>query len=138
MESKIYKTKAKPFSGTDYTKVISEAKSIYKKIASTTKRRPYIRSAYFKKEKIFLDYFWQHLYEKNKNDRFRRLKQYPCGLDFIKNSRTAPTSKVSTEKPSEILHRFYGKNAEDKTFVVQIKENIKSGEKSFISVFPVD
>lgn len=138
METKIYKTNIRHLSGTDYSEVSSKAKFLYKIISSRTKRRPYIRSAFFKKEKIFLDYFWGHIMSKNQNDRLRRLKQYSCGLDLIKNSKISPISKISTERQSEILHRFYGLNGNNELFVVQIKENIKNKEKCFISVFPQD
>lgn len=62
---KTYSTKVKPFSGTDYHELISKALLLYKKIKKYTKRKPYIRSAYFKKDKIFIDYFWSHLKQKS-------------------------------------------------------------------------
>ncbi len=137
MEHKFYITKVKVLTGTSYGEVYTKAKFIYKTITSRTKRRPYIRSIFFNKEKIFLDVFWTHLSEKNHSDRFRRLKQYPCGLDLIKNSKMGPTTQESKDKSSEVLHRFYGINGNGESFIVQIKENINNGEKNFMSVLPL-
>lgn len=138
MVLEIYKTKVKKLVGTSYGEVYAKSKFIYKTITYKTKRRPYVRSIFFKKEKVFIDIFWTHLAEKNKNDRFRRLKQYNCGLDLLKNSRVIPTSKINKEKPGEILHRFKGINGNQEYFIVQVKENIKSKEKNFMSVFPFE
>ncbi len=133
---KIYVTRIKPFPGTKYSEILPKARLLYKQLSSKTKRRPYLRSRYFNSEKIFLDYFWTHIMSKNPADRSRRLRQYPCALDLIIHTHTVPTSKQHPNKSSEILHRFSGKNGNGEVFFVQIKEEIKSGEKSFMSVFP--
>lgn len=131
-----FKTKSKPLSGTSYAEVHARSISLYKQIASRTKRRPYIRSAYFNKEKIFLDYFWDHIRTKNVKDRIRRLRQYPCALELLQKSMIEPVSKQNPNKSSEVLHRFSGINACNELFFVQVKENKKNGQKHFISVFP--
>lgn len=133
---KVYQTKVKRLSGTDYREIHSRALNIYRQIKAKTKRRPYIRSAYFKKDKVFLDYFWQHLWQKNWRDRVRRLKYYPCALDLIKNSRVEPISKQNPNKPTEILHRFAGFTKNKELFFVQIKEDKKTDQKSLMSIFP--
>jgi hypothetical protein len=132
----VYKTKIKRIPGTNYDEIHKDVRRIYKKITSTTKRRAYIRSAYFKGQKIFLNLFWQHIFDKVIVDRVRRLKQYPCALDLIKNSKIKPLSLENPSNPSEILHRFAGRNGNNQIFYVQIKEDKKSGEKSLVSVFP--
>jgi hypothetical protein len=132
----IYRTKIAKLAGTDYHEVARKARRVYKDIASKSKRKPYIRSAYFKKEKVFLDYFWQHLQEKNWHDRFRRLQFYSCALDLIRNSHVAPVTVKNPNKSSEKLHRFHGGTRGKEIFVVQIKEDMKRGEKYFISVYP--
>lgn len=104
----IYQTKAKKIVGNDYFKTYDSAFNIYQKIKRRTKRKPYVRSKYFKNNKIFLDYFWQHLHQKNWRDRRRRLRFYPCALDLLQNSQIAPISKQNPENRSEILHRFIG------------------------------
>ena len=133
---KIFQSKVRKLSGSDYKEVYGQARSIYKEISSKTKRKPYIRSAYFRKHKIFLHYYWDHLWTKNWRDRVRRLKYYLCAIDLIKNSKIEPTSKENPNKKSEILHRFTGITKNKEIFFVQIKEEKRSGEKHFISVFP--
>jgi len=131
-----YQSKFKKLPGTNYKEIYPVALAIFKQIKSKTKRRPYIRSAYFRKEKVFLDYFWQHLREKSLRDRTRRLKYYQCALDLIKNSRLEPISKQNPNKPREILHRFAGLTNNKELFFVQISKDKKKGHKYFMSVFP--
>ncbi len=136
MKSQIYTTKVNKLAGTSYGEVYAKAKFVYKKISLKTKRRPYIRAPFFKKEKVFLDLFWVHLMDKNWQDRLRRLKFYACALDLIQNSHCKPTTKDNLNNCGEILHRFSGVTKDGKIFYVQIKENKKDGEKKFMSVFP--
>ena len=136
---KIFKTKAAKLSGTNFSEVNGKAKDIYNQIRRKTKRRPYIRSLYFKKDKIFLEFFWQHLFEKqNWRDRTRRLKYFPCAIELIRNNSYDPISKENPNKRIEILHRFAGMTKNNDLFFVQIKENKKSGQKWLVSVFPAD
>ena len=130
-----YTTKIKKLPGTSYSEVLPQANAIYKSLQARTKRRPYLRSAYFKKEKIFLDYFWHHLREKRLNDRMRRLQYYACGLDLIAHSHVKPIKALNPNRPSEVWYRFVGKNGNGEKFTVQIKEN-KDGEKSLMSIYP--
>jgi len=135
----VYKTHARKFSGSDFHEVHQKAFSFYTKIKKKSKRRTYVRSAYFNKDKIFLDLFWQHLFAKeNWRDRVRRMKYFGCTIELIQISRFEPKSKENPNKPTEILHRFYGITAENKLFCVQIKENKKRDQKFLISVFPTD
>lgn len=133
---KAYQSKFKKLSGTDYKEIHSKALSIFKQIKSRTKRKPYIRSAYFGKKKIFIDYFWQHLQQKNWRDRNRRLKYYQCAIDLIRNSKLEPISKQNPNKPTEVLHRFAGLTKDKEVFYIQIKEDKKTDKKYFMSVFP--
>lgn len=135
---KVFQTKAKRASGTNYGEVYGKAKKAYQTIADKTKRRPYIRSPYFKKDKIFLDYFWEHLHQKNWKDRIRRLKLYACALELIKNSRDEPITKQNPNKPSETLHRFAGITKDKELFFVQIREDKKRKQKDFMSVFSAE
>jgi len=136
---KIYQTKTNKFAGTDFKEVHEKANSFYQQIKRKTKRRPYVRSAYFKKDKIFLGLFWQHLFEnKNWGDRIKRLKYFPCAIDLIRNSRFEPISKENPNKRSEILHRFAGSTKDKDLFFVQIKEDKQTGQKFLISVFPIE
>jgi hypothetical protein len=133
---KIFQTRTSKIAGTTFKEIYKKAFYLYKDIKKKTKRKPYIRSIYFNKEKVFLDLFWSHLFEKNYWDQTRRLKFFICAIDLIKNSRFEPASKENPNKPSEILHRFAGMSAENDLFFVQIKEEKRSGKKWFISVFP--
>ncbi len=134
---KIYQTKIKKLSGSDYREVHSQAIELYKELKRKTKRRPYIRSIYFNKDKIFLETYWQHLYEKeNFRDKIRRMKYFPCAVELIQKSRMEPTSKENPNKRTEILHRFAGATEEHELFFVQIREHKGAGEKWLMSIFP--
>jgi len=134
-----YKTKSRRLPGTHWHQVIEKAFGQYKIIKSKTKRRPYIRSAYFDKEKIFLGLFWHHLHEKtNIRDKTRRLKYFPCAIELVQNSKVKPATKINPNRQEELLHRFAGVTPEGEGFSVQIKEDNKSGQKWLISVFPWD
>lgn len=133
-----YQTHTDKLSGTDLKEVIKKASQLYDEIIGRTKRRPYIRSKYFNKEKIFLGLFWEHLHGKlNHRDKLRRIKLFPLAIDLIKNTKIEPISKENVDKTSEILHRFIGRTKDKEIFFVQIKESKRSKEKFFISVFPL-
>ncbi len=134
---RVYQTKSKKLSGTEFKEVHKKAFGLFQKIKRKSKRRPYVRSVYFKKEKVFIRLFWQHLYEKKHYmDQVRRMRFFHCGIELVKSSRFEPESKENPNKRSEILHRFAGETSDNELFFVQIKENKRSGEKFLISVFP--
>jgi len=131
-----YQTKIKKLSGTSYSEIRKNANDLFKQIKLKTKRRPYIKSVYFNKQKIFFDFFWQHLFEKPFKERVRRLKYFGCALGLIKNSRNDPISFENPCRHAEILHRFAGLSKEKELFYVQIKENKKTNKKYLMSIFP--
>ena len=133
----LYKTKKEEFSIRRYGEIRNNALIIFNQIKKRTKRKPYIRSAYFNKQKIFFDYFWPHLMQKSLKERTRRLKYFSCAIDLARNSKVIPTSKENVDNRNEILHRFIGQTKEKEIFFVQIKENKKNGRKYFISCFPL-
>jgi len=133
---KVFLSKLNVLSGTDYKEVYPVAYGIFKDIKKKSKRKPYVRSCYFSKEKIFLDYFWQHIHQKNWWDQVRRLKFYKCALDLIKKSKIDPYSVQDPNKPNRLLHRFTGKTRLGNEFIVQIMEDKRTKQKHFISVFP--
>ncbi len=136
---KTYKTKTKRIPGTSYKEIRKGAFKIHQEIKRKSKRKPYTRSVYFKKDKIFLDLFWTHIFEKkNYWDQMRRMKFFACGIELIKKSNFEPTSKENPNKSSEILHRFAGTSADNELFFVQIKEDKRTGRKYLISIFPVE
>jgi len=132
----IYRTKAKKLTGTDYKEIRRNALASYELIRKRTKRRPYVRSAYFSKEKIFLGLFWGHLYEKNYRDQRRRMKLFDCAIELIQKSKLDPVSRENPNRSKELLHKFFGISPDDELFIVQIKENKRSNQKWLISIFP--
>jgi hypothetical protein len=132
---KYYHTKNDPLPGSNYNDIHKQVNGIYNKIEKRTKRQPYIRSAYFKKEKIFFNYFWQHIRQKREKDKVRRLKYFACAIDLIQNSKNEPEINVNRNRSYELLYKFFGKSSR-KIFFVQIKENKKTGAKYLMSCFP--
>lgn len=131
-----YQAKVGKVPGTDFREVHKNARNLYEAIRRKTKRKPHIRSKYFRNSKIFLDIFWSHLYSKNIQDRFRRLRFYNAAIELIINSSCKPESKQDPNDGGVILHRFTGRVVSGEWFCVQIKEGIRTGSKHFISVFP--
>jgi hypothetical protein len=135
----MYTTKIEPLRGTSYGEVRKKAFREFQNIRSKSRRKPYVRSAYFHKDKIFLNLFWSHTFEKeHKANQMRRLRLFACGIELIRYSRKTPTTKEHPHNPNELLHRFLGRTPSDQFFFVQIKENKRTNKKQFISVFPVD
>lgn len=134
---KAYKTSCDKLSGTDYSEVIKSARQEYHAIQKRTPRRqPYIRSRYFKKDKIFINQFWVHLNQKTPADRLRRIKYFSCGVFVIRNCPYPPDTMQNPSKANEILHRYTALTKSGELFYVQIRENKVSKRKDFISVFP--
>jgi len=134
---KVYQTKCSKLAGSNAKEVGQKAFVIYKQIKRRTKRKPYVRSAYFKKDKIFIDLFWSHLYgKKNWRDRVRRLRLFAAAIELIRHSKYNPVSKDNPNKKGETLHRFAGLTKEHELFYVQIKADKKTGTKRLISAYP--
>jgi len=133
----IYKTKAKPFAGTSYHEIKKKAFGFFDEMKRKTKRKPYIRSAYFNKQKVFFELFWEHLFKKNFWDQTRRMKFFPCGVELVQKSRLEPTIKDNPNKQNEVLYRFVGISQDGQKFFVQIKTNRKKDStKWLLSIFP--
>lgn len=82
-----YKTHAGKLAGTHHERLMKKAFGQYKEIVRKSKRRPYIRSVYFDKQKIFLGIFWQHLHEKNLRDKAMRLALFPCAIELMQKTK---------------------------------------------------
>lgn len=135
----LYQVKSNKLHGTNFSEVNKIAFGFYQQIKRKTKRRPYVRSAYFNKEKVFLELFWHHLHEKlNHRDKIRRVRYFPCAIELVQRSRLNPESKENVDRRSEILHRFAGKTRSGDIFFVQIKEDKRTNQKWLLSVFPLD
>lgn len=135
---KAYKSNKKLVGGSNFSEVRKNADRIFDLIKSKTKRTPYIRSKYFRKEKVFLNIFWKHIFDKHEKDRTRRLRLFDCALDLIRNSTISPITRENFKNKDELLHRFEGFTKNNEKFIVQIKENKRNKRKDFISVFPVE
>lgn len=131
-----YIASAPLLSGSNYKEIAKQARLVYRDIAKQTKRRAYVRSAYYKKEKIFFEYYWQHLSQKALVYRTTRLRYLACAIELIRYSRIEPTVKINPNRHHELLYRFTGQTRDGKRFYVQIKENRKTKQKYFMSVFP--
>lgn len=132
----IYQTTKSKIPGTSFKEVYSDALLSFKKIKNRTKRTPYIKSKYFKGQKIFINIFWQHLFDKREKERTRRLKYFDCGIDLIRNTSFDPETKDNPNKKSELLHRFLGITKTKEKFFVQIKQDKKGERKDLMSIFP--
>lgn len=133
MES--YKSKSLLIPGSSYDEVYSVAYKSYKVIKSHTKRCAYVRSKYFNNDKIFMSIFWEHLAQKDRKVRTKRLKFYNAAIDLMRNTYCEPETIFDKNNMSILLHRFYGITKDGHEFCVQIKQNKRTGRKDFISVF---
>jgi hypothetical protein len=61
----VYRVKNTELAGTSYAEIAPRARLLLRAIARKTKRQPYLRSAYFQKEKIFFTFLWQHLQQRS-------------------------------------------------------------------------
>ena len=134
---KYYHSKYDKLPGSKYAELTTATWRIYNDIRRRTNRKPYVRSAYFKKDKVFIDSFWTHLNQKPRRDRIRRIKYFQCGIDLLRNSRMIPESRPNPNGRNEIVHRFTGKTKSSEVFYVQIREN-RRGNKYLMSIFPDD
>lgn len=134
----IFKVKAQHLPGTNYQEISSLARHIFREMQRKTKRKMHVRSAYFKKQKVFFDFFWNHLLEKSLKERTLRLKFLPCTLELIQYSFNKPEETHNTENGKrELLYRFFGETPNGKHFIVQIKRLVKKNTLQCISIFPI-
>ncbi len=133
---KPYKSKHVKLPGSSYDELAPLARKEYQRIKKLTKRQPYLRSAYFAKDKIFLSLFWEHLAQKHRGDRTSRLKFYVCALDLLRHSPHAPDTIFNANNLNVLLHRFLGQTKDGELFYVHVKEDKRTGRKDFMSVFP--
>ncbi|HBA36605.1 TPA: hypothetical protein DCZ15_01890 [Candidatus Falkowbacteria bacterium] len=132
----IFYSKYKSLPGTSYREIKHCVDVSFTKIKRRTRRRPYLRSAYFHGEKIFFEYFWAHLRQKNYKDQIRRLKFFRASLELLQYSCHIAETSINRHNTTDKLYRFQGKTADSRLFIVQVKENKKTGQKFFMSCFP--
>lgn len=135
---KIYKSKYNQISSGSHAEVFRIARYEYHKIQKRTPRRqPYVKSKYFRNDKVFINQYWDHLKQKRVGDQMRRTRLFICAIDLIRQSVTAPDTIYRKDDQHVELHRFYGKTKDGLEFCVQIRENKRSKRKDFMSVYPV-
>jgi len=133
MESKYYQSRLPRISGTNYTEILAKARAIYRDLdIQTGHRNTYVRSEYFKKQKIFLKTYWDHFGDKRLSQRRQRIPYYAATIDLLKNTRVKPDELYEKEHH---LYRFFGITKDGHKFVVQVKANRKN-EKYHMSSFP--
>lgn len=130
----VYQSKYSQISGTNYTEVTKNARKEYVTVQKLTKRQPYVRSKFFSKDKVFINIFWNHLAQKRRGEQVARAKLLLCAFDLLRNTSYEPESVFNN---GNALHRFYGKSADGIEFAVQVKHDLKTGRKDFMSVFPL-
>jgi len=131
----IYVSQLGSIAGASYRVVNKRAREYVELLQVRGKRQPYIRSPYFKKQKIFFNLFWRHLFDKYTHDRMRRLRLLPAALDLLMHSRNEPEIKPDKDA-KEKYYRFKGQTGDGVTFYVQVKEDIRADKRYLISVFP--
>lgn len=132
----IYRSRYTKYQGT-HAEAVAAARREYHAIQKRTPRRaPYVRSQYFRKDKIFINTFWDHLKQKAPAERSARIRFYHCALDLLRNTSIAPVITKSQESDIELC-RFYGQTTDGIYFCVQVKSNIRNHRKDFMSVFSV-
>lgn len=133
---KIHTVKSAIYPGSDFSEVYPPARKLYNRIKARTKRHPYVRAAYFKKEKVFIELFWVHLNQQNRKHRNERLKFYGCGIELLRDTHQEPSAKKNPNQPKELLYRFAGVTKSGDLFYIQVKENQKTKRKDLMSIFP--
>lgn len=122
--------------GTSYKEVLSAARMQYHLIEKRNPRRlPYVRSAYFMSDKVFLNIFWDHLKQKHPSDQVRRLRLYRCAIDALQYATTEVEAYAPSTDTSVILYRLHAVTKEGVQFCVQVKFNKDSGRKDMMSAF---
>jgi hypothetical protein len=131
-----YLVKATPIAGSNYKDLLKTVRTEYKTIAKQTKRLPYVRSAYFKRDKVFLGLYWAHLSETPMYAQKHRLRLFNCAIELLRHTTFSPETKPNPNGRNEMVHRFGGRTSDGRRFYVHIKQEIRSGRKYFMSVFP--
>ena len=136
---RVYQSKYNQLPGTSYQEIINAAHYHHQKLQKRNpRRRVYVRSRYFNRDKVFLTLFWPHLLQKRRGDQMRRAKLYLCALDLLRNYNYLNGAVIENGHPEATLLRFMGRTKDGVLYVVQVKVYIRSNRKDLISVYPVE
>lgn len=90
--------------GSSYDEVVKEARKVFNNdVRSRTKRQPYVRSKYFKNDKIFMTVFWDHVMQKHMKERTKRLRFYRAAIDLLRNTTLNPESMIDKSHQQIVL-----------------------------------
>lgn len=131
----VYVVKSTPLQGSTYSRTIKYARDYYSLLKAKSKRKPYVRSKYFRNQKVFLGLFWGHLFNKRRATRHSRVRLLPCAVEFIINNKFPPISIKSTQNKKEYWYRFQGRTKNNIYFAIQIKS--KLNHLYLMSVFEI-
>jgi hypothetical protein len=130
----LYQSKFDTIRGSDYARVERAAQRVFNIAAHQTKRTPYIRSRYFDGRKVFLPLYWNHLMEKVRSERKRRMRYIEPGFDLVRNTRQQP---LIYHRDGVTYYRFFGVTKGNSIYAVQVKEESKRKRLYLVSVFPI-
>ena len=130
-KAKYFQSKYEKLRGSRDKELFAEARRVFKAYQKR-RRQPYVRSKYFKKQKVFLSMFWKHLNEKLPSDRKRRIPFLQCALELLMKSTIEPETYIVDKVE---YFRFYGKTKSGEIFAVQVMKD-KKGNRYFMSCFP--
>ena len=97
MSVKQFHSKKALLPGSSYSEVVARARKEFNTVRKLTKRQPYVRSKYFRGDKIFMTVFWDHVMQKHRKDRTNRLRFYSghekplvqtCGVLLFRSGQT--------------------------------------------------
>jgi hypothetical protein len=69
-----YKSRYSKLTGVNENELWHKARLVYGATVKSKRRKPYVRSKYFKNEKVFLDMFWSHTNSKKPHSVAQRLR----------------------------------------------------------------
>lgn len=130
-----YRSRYSLLPGSSYNEVVALARKEFNTIRRLTKRQPYVRSKYFKGDKVFMTIFWDHVMQKSRKEKTQRLKLYRAAVDLLRNTTQAPETIIDVAHEQVALMRFYGITKDNVEFCVQVKNELRSSRKDFMSVF---
>ena len=134
----LYQANKTQLGGTSYAEVMKNAHKTYNEVKRLTRRQSYVRSAYFNRDKVFINIFWNHLAQKRAADQVRRARLLPAAIELLRHTQIAPETIIENKYANDILFRFSGITNDGVKFYVQVRQNKKTGRKDFMSVFPAN
>ncbi len=99
------------------------------------RRQPYVRSKFFYGDKVFINIYWNHLVQKRKSEQLKRSRLLPAALDLLRNATISPTILQNYSDKQHKYFRFKGRTKDGTIFYVQVRQNLRTDRKDFMSAF---